>query len=89
MQANLPFDASRHRQIRSEYEFGIAYYVGDGVPYPKNYIKVFEEKTFHEGSKIEQIQIFSIVLIIYVLILEIVRRVLRYVFTGKSIFSVK
>jgi hypothetical protein len=79
----------RHRQISSECEYGTADYVGDGVPHPKNYIEAFEEKTSHEGSRIEQIQIFTVILIIYVLILELVRRISRYIFSGKSVFSIK
>lgn len=76
--------------IKSQCKYGTVYNVGVGVPLEDvNYKLTYDNKTLVIVSFSDQIERTILVLAVYYLILEIVRRTFLYTFFGMNFFTLK
>lgn len=74
-------------QLKSECEYGTAYYVGWSKDLPKNYDISYSEQTHVVTTAVDQIKTTLIAFVIYYIALEIIRRTVLYIFAGKPFIN--
>jgi hypothetical protein len=76
-------------ELKSECEYGTAYYVGWSSKLADNYVLAKVSEQHFTGTRTDQVKITTIVFFLYYLILEILRRTFLYIFLGKNFISLK
>lgn len=74
-------------QLKSECEYGTAFYEGPASKLSKNYRVGYKEYPHVVGSALNQIKNTVIGIATYYFLLEVMRRTLLYIFVGKKFFG--
>ncbi len=76
-------------QLKSECEYGTAYYVGWSSKLAKNYFVTNQAHSHAVRTVNDQIKATLLGVVVYYMLLEIVRRIILYIFLGRNFLTLK
>lgn len=82
-------DSFYNAEVKSECHYGTAYYVGSANELPDKYTVSYKTYPHVIRTASDQMVATVITLIVYYLLLEIVRRIVLYIFQGRNFLTLK